>query len=229
MEESRAFGLEATYQPAPRFRLAAGLFRTDFDDLVIKMVTQSFQFQPTYQHANVPEARLDSLTLETRWDAADWVALRAAASWTEAENRTEGDVIPAIVDESNQPFTVDFVTPDIPYLPDRAGSLAVSFRPPRAGLTIELSTQYTGPILIQRYGATPDDVTFRRTPSFWIYNARATKRIVKMLDLFLGVDNIGDYLEEDLADREKDYTWGPLRGRYVYGGMTWRFDDRGSP
>lgn len=63
--------------------------------------------------------------------------------------------------------------------------------------------------------------TFVATPSYWVYNVRGEVRLWKGLALFGGVDNVGDYVQEWLNDPRYEYNWGPLRGRYYYGGLAY--------
>ena len=112
------------------------------------------------------------------------------------------------------------VSPDIPYVPEREGSLGVLLSHRRWGASLDVSMQYAGNMPIQQFSYPDALPTLTTTPSFRVYNARASKSIPGGVDLFLGVDNIGGYVQTDLADPTTDYTWGPLRGLYLYGGAT---------
>jgi outer membrane receptor protein involved in Fe transport len=65
----------------------------------------------------------------------------------------------------------------------------------------------------------PADV-FAKTPDFWIYNFSTRFRIYKGLSIFAGIDNITDEFQLWLDDPRYEYNWGALRGRYVYGGLS---------
>jgi outer membrane receptor protein involved in Fe transport len=223
MEESTVFGLEATYQPLPALQFIASAFHTDFDNLVVNMATYSESLVPTYQNVNVPEACYDSFGLELRWGAASWADIRASFTRTDADNRTPGDLIPVLYDDFGFPFLWEIVSPDIPYIPEEAGSLGLLLRHDRWGMSLDLSMQYAGSMTIQRFVYPDDQPLFTSTPSFRVYNIRASKAFKRGFDLFVGADNLGDYVQADLADPTTDYTWGPLRGTYVYGGVTYNF------
>jgi outer membrane receptor protein involved in Fe transport len=223
MERSTVLGVETTWQPSPSMQFTASVFQSDFEEHVISLVSWAERFVPVYQNANVPSARYRDLSVEARVDPAPWVAIRASASWIDAENRTPGDSIPVLLDYYGTPVSRPLTSEEIPYVPDRNASLSVVFRVPRHGLAFDLSAQHTGPRLIQRLVQFPYELpVFTGTPSFEVYNFRASKTIESGFEIFVGVDNIGDYIQKDLADPTTDYTWGPLRGTYVYGGVTFR-------
>lgn len=236
MEESRVYGLEATYQPIPEFKLKGSAFLSQFDDLLIKMAVQSSQYRPGYQNVNVPRARYESFAVEAEIDPVVWMTVKTSASWTDASNRTPGNEIPALIDVlGSGPTERIFVSERIPYVPERAGSVILQFRPSAGKLTIDASAQYTGTMLIQQFDAQTidelglDTVRFAEVPSFWITNLRLTGALPRGMQIFAGVDNLGDYVQPDLAWPSTDYTWGPLRGRYYYGGMSFHLGNGGMP
>ncbi|HKQ61076.1 MAG TPA: TonB-dependent receptor [Candidatus Polarisedimenticolaceae bacterium] len=231
MERSRSFGTEATYQPGPRLRLTGSVFVTDFRDLVVKLATLSYQFQPTYQNVNVPRARHTAWGLELGYQPKAWLDLRGAATWLDADNRTSADAIPALIDFFGTPVAKTFRSAETPYYADRRGSLTVGFSPARSGLRGAITALYTGSYLVQRFDETMPDFTlggsevqpgFVRTDPYWVVNLALSIRLAKAWTIFAGVDNIGDTVQSDLGDPHFDYDWGPLRGRYAYGGASYR-------
>lgn len=234
MESSRAYGVETTWQPGPKVRLNATVSLTDFDDLVVKLATLTFQYRPTYQNANAPKARFENLSLEGRWEAAKWLTVKGSYSWLSAENRSENDRVVALIDFFGTPFSRDYPMAKIPYRASRNGALGGDFRIPGAGTTFSLSMQYTGPMFIQTFDAdnpvvepgylseTQDFLV--RTPDFFLWNVRVEQRLPKGVFVYAGVDNLTDEFQNDLSDPRFDYNWGSLRGRYLYGGLGWTFD-----
>lgn len=227
MERSKVAGIEATYQPTPALQLTGTAFRSEFENLVVNMATWSEAYVPTYQNVNVPEARFKSLGFELRWDVASWANVRGSYSRTNATNRSPDDIVPVVYDFWGSPVEWWIVSPEIPFVPERDGSLGLLLRHRRWGASLDLSMQYAGKMPIQRFYYPDNQPTLITTPSFRVYNVRASKSLPGGVDLFLGVDNIGDYVQEDLADPTTDYTWGPLRGTYVYGGATYNFATKG--
>ncbi|RMF71481.1 MAG: TonB-dependent receptor [Acidobacteria bacterium] len=230
-ETSWSYGVEAIWQPSLAVQVTGSAFVNDFDDLAIKMITLSSRYQPTYQNVNVPDARYLSLGVQLRADVSRRVSLRGSYSLTEADNRTRGDVIPAIIlNQSNLPEEREFVSDEIPYVPRTSLVLGVDYTGPRSGFGASVTAQRNGTMLIQSFSpagfGSEDTIAFRRTEAFWIVNLRFSQRLRPGLELFVGADNIGRYVQSDLMDPSTDYTWGPLRGRYAYIGLAYSLDTR---
>ena len=234
-EQSESYGVEVTFQPSPRFRLGGSAFLTDFENRTLRMASLSYLFRPSYQNVNVPEVRHSTLAFDTRWEAAAWLSLDGSISWTEAENRTAGRAIPVLIDYANTPVWKAFTTADVPYTPTRRAAVAVRFTPPRTGLDIGLIAQHTGPMLIQElvqdFVGNPDlgfsEVhfdSFVSSDDYWVANLSLSRKFPNGLVLYGGVDNVLDYVQSDLGRPEHDTAWGPLRGRYVYAGIGYRYD-----
>jgi outer membrane receptor protein involved in Fe transport len=64
------------------------------------------------------------------------------------------------------------------------------------------------------------------TESFWVVNVNAAYDLRGGIALFAGIDNLNDYVQSTLGDEQFSHTWGPLRGRYVYAGVGYRFGER---
>ncbi len=230
MEESTSFGLEWTYQPDAKFRVGASAFFTDYDNMLANIAVLAYQYQPTYQNVNVPEARTTSFGFNVRFDATNWLTLRASATWLDAENRTPGGEIPALLDFFGNPNEYVFEDVDeIPYLTELTATLGADVRLSKRA-SASVTAQYTGEMLIQRFDAGFSGVIgselnqgFFPTDKHWVVNLYTSYDLGGGFSLFAGVDNIGDYIQEDLGIYTTDYNWGPLRGRYAYGGMTYRF------
>ena len=60
-----------------------------------------------------------------------------------------------------------FTSDKIPYVPERAGALSLQIRPPKYGLSFEISAQYTGPQLIQEFPQDGLPDTFVPTEAFY--------------------------------------------------------------
>jgi len=223
MEKSKVGGIEATYQPTPELQINASAFRTEFRNLVVNMATWSEAYVPTYQNVNVPDARFKSLGFELRWEVAPWANVRGSYSRTNAINRTPDGEIPVLYDVYGSPVEWWINYSEIPYVPEREGSLGVLFSHRPWGASLDISMQYAGNMPIQQFSYPDYQPTLISTRSYRVYNVRASKSIPGGVDLFIGVDNAGAFVQTDLADPTTDYTWGPLRGTYLYGGATFNF------
>jgi outer membrane receptor protein involved in Fe transport len=229
METSIAAGIEGIYQPGPALRLRAAASVTSFDNYVLKMITSSFFYRPTYQNANVPQARFSTLELDAAWTIARWIGMTGSISWLDAENRTAGDAVPVLIDTGGSgllAYTFHFDT--IPYVAKRNAALSLTVRPIRSGM-VSVRAAYTGPMLIQQMQASGASVIggtltdLYETPSFATLSIRYDQTLPKGIALYAGVDNALDFIETTLGKPRYNYNWGPLRGRYVYGGMSYSY------
>lgn len=227
-ERSVSLGFEATYQPTPDVKISASTFATDFDDHSVNLVTEAFLNRPIYQNVSVPEARIVNVGFEASARLTRWLSLKGSVSFIDAEQRSDGDIVPAILNRSNLPAPVSLILTEIPYVPERSAVAGVELRWPSIGLFVNVDSQYQGSMYVQDFSGLPPtdetvfDASLRETDSFWVTNVRATQPIYRGLELFVGVDNVTDYVQDDLRDPTTDYTWGPLRGRYVYAGLSYR-------
>jgi outer membrane receptor for ferrienterochelin and colicins len=234
LEQSRSLGIEATWQPEPRFKIGASAFVTDFDDLILNIATQSDQFTHTYQNVNLADARNRSLAVEARVQEPSWLTTSVSYTWLDPQNNTPNGEIHALLDFGGTPIPVTFSYDGVPYSTKARGALGLDFRAP-GGFTFSFTTQYTGPTLIQSFradGVAPD---LSETDAFFVTNFRTMKEFRNGLSLYFGVDNLLDYVQADgcdladstanpalvgcLGDPRFDYNWGPLRGRYSYAGV----------
>jgi outer membrane receptor protein involved in Fe transport len=69
------------------------------------------------------------------------------------------------------------------------------------------------------------------SPSFFLLNAQVTRSFFAGLDVYLGVENLLNFRQENpILDPsnpdgpyfDSSYLWGPVSGRMVYVGMRWR-------
>ena len=155
-------------------------------------------------------------------------------------------MIPVIIDFNNNIELREFHTSTIPFVNDRRGAASVTFTPPGTGLTVTANTQYTGPKQIQELldeldwvdmfpdGHPNADLGFSQilfddfveSEDFWVTGLSVAKAFTNGVSLFVGVDNITDYVQSDLGVKYRDHNWGPLRGRYYYTGLRYHFKRR---
>jgi outer membrane receptor protein involved in Fe transport len=232
-EKSLSVGFETEYQPSPDLSVAGSVFWTDFEDQTVKVVSQATRNLPTYQNVSFPETRYLSLDLQFNASLLRWLSFKASTTWIDAAQRSPGDEVPAYIDPGTQtPVFQRLVFPEVPYVAERTASLGFEMRWRRTGVVLNLDSQYKGSMYIQNFeelerSSLPPansrlETGLQQTPGFWVFNARLSKRLFQGVDLFAGVDNIGDYVQEDLINPATDYTWGPLRGRYIYAGLSYR-------
>jgi outer membrane receptor protein involved in Fe transport len=213
-ETGQTLGFEGAFQPSPDLRASVYVARSDFDQHILRLVGWSQFYIQTYALANVPEARADTAEVVLRWSPHRIVTLDASYSWVSFEN-TGDEIVTVLVTPPSftEPQEVPIPITRIPYVADRSGSLAATFDLPRRA-TVGLQAGYTGEMLIQQYDkllGLLDEM--RRTPSFWVVNIRFTVPLARRFDLFGAVNNLNDYVQDDLGDPSTDFNWGPLAGR----------------
>jgi outer membrane receptor protein involved in Fe transport len=223
-ETSEAYGFELTFQPDPGYKVAASYFLTDFDDLLIRLAPWSdTRLRRTYQSVNVTKARYNSFNVDFRFEISHHWMIKAAASTLDASNRSEDDAIVALVDYGSDDAGLPVVlhTKTIPFLADRRGALGANFTSTGGLVNVGISAAYTGSMLNQRFiknEAEPQE--FVPTADFWVVNLTGSKAFKNGLTIFGGLDNIFDYVQDDIDNPQFDYNWGPLRGIYYYVGIS---------
>ena len=229
MEASTSVGIEGIYQPGPKLKIGAAAYVTSFDNYVLNMISSSFFFRPTYQNTNVPHARFATLALDAKWTIASWIELKGSIMWVNPANTTDEGAIPVSIDTGGSvllPYT--FYSSEIPYVARRAAALGIAVRPIRSG-TLSVTGAYTGPMLIQQMKASGNSVIggtltdFFATPAFGVLNLRYDQELPKGITLYAGLDNATDFIETTMGNPQFSYAWGPLRGRYLYGGLGYRY------
>lgn len=241
-ETGRSFGLEAIYQPSPRLRTSAYLASTEFEDHFLRMVGWSRLFIQTYLLGNISQTRADTAEFLVRWSPTQLVTLDGSIGWLSHQNTGDRNVslpFAAGLNAAVQCTDMQAAAGDceqievpidrVPYQPERTGSLAVNFSLPQA-LSLSVQASYTGSMLIQQFGdssvlgdgnhLSPD---LRPTASFWLVNFSFEMPVGRQIELVGGVDNLTDFLQDDLGDPTTDFNWGPLAGRSWRMGVRYRY------
>lgn len=246
LETSRAVAFDAQWQPNATIRVGLYAHRTELDDHIVRMVATSLIGVQTYALGNFPEARYQGVTLTSRLRLMQ--GFNADISLTALQADSTGG--PAVVYHflpigPSQLYRHEIPFDRVPYTARRSGTLQLGYNAPTGKWDGLVQAQYQGSMPIQHWFASFNDVSsgacslfgpggvdpqlclkngLQDTPDFWVYNARFSLRLAKWLRLNGGVDNLGDYVQSDLLDPTNDYNWGPIRGRYFYGGLTFTVD-----
>lgn len=244
-ERGTTIGLEGVYQPSPALRVSAYAARSDFDDYLLRMVGSSFFFIQTYTLGNIPSAEAETAEIALRWTPVSRLTFNASIGWLSFFNRGDTNVPISVTPLfRSEPVLIPIPIGRIPYQPVRTGSISAALSLPR-GVVLNASTSYTGTMLIQQFqedpltprtviGTAPDGTEvpvqtllldeMRETPGFWLVNFSLTVPLKHGLELFGGIDNVTDRIQNDLGDPTRDYNWGPLAGRSWRLGLTYRLD-----
>ncbi len=222
-EKSRNYLLEADISPAAWLKIRPSVFRNETTNYIQKLVWALFpNYVFSYTQVNYPEATIQGGELSAEMRFWDRLSISLDGSYLSAE----AEPIGVSFSFYGQPLAL-FDLPnggEIPMLPKAQGSGRVQWDDPKTGLKLSAEAQYTGSMFIQHgtfgVGIGSAALEFVETPSYWVYNARAEKRVWKGLAVFAGVDNISGEVQLYLNDPRYEYNWGPLRGRYYYGGLS---------
>jgi outer membrane receptor protein involved in Fe transport len=227
-ETAWTYGFEGIYQPSPTFKISLYLAQTDFDDYILRLAAQSQIYVQAYTNANIPSARSRVAEIVARWTPIPALTFDASYGILNFENT--GDEMVTIrynpfssPDLETKPIPID----QIPYKPEDTGSFGVNWTiAPR--LSVLLQASYTGAQLIQQfeYLEPPRYTTrdlllddLREVPSFWLVNFSFAAPLSPGFEVVGGIDNINDYVQEDLGDPTRDYNWGPLTGTAYWAGV----------
>ena len=106
--------------------------------------------------------------------------------------------------------------------PDSYGYLTLMLRPAR-NWDLNITGNYTGPMLVQHYAGWIEEDVAQKTQSFFDMGARVAYNIRLYtdanLELFGGMKNIFNSYQSDFdqgADRDSGYVYGPLQPRSIY-------------
>ncbi|MFN7967126.1 MAG: TonB-dependent receptor [Acidobacteriota bacterium] len=234
-EQAWTYAFEAGYQPSPELKLSGYVAQTSFDEHVIQLVAESAFYRQIYGNTNVPKARARTLEFAGKWTPITPLTLDASIGWLVFRNTGDQNVAITYRPFFGGPTALETRTlpiDRIPYRPSRSASVGVAWTLPR-GISLRGSGAYTGPQLIQQYAAwDPMSVNptklllndLREVPDFWLWNLGLTAPLGKYIEIQAGIDNIGDYIQEDLGDYTRDYNWGPLTGRSWRLGLKFHLD-----
>ena len=218
---SRNYLLDLDIVPRPWVKIRPAIFYSTIDNYIQKVIWADFpNYIPSYTQVNYPDVTVQGAELALEFRPVDRFSFGAQWSYVDAE--AADDLVELTIGSSSVPI---FSLPEgrIPYLPQDSGSAFVKWDDTKSGLQFLATAQYTGSMEIQylEQNFAIGVPTFVATPSYWVYNVRGEVRLWKGLALFGGVDNVGDYVQEWLNDPRYEYNWGPLRGRYYYGGLAY--------
>lgn len=123
----------------------------------------------------------------------------------------------------------DFNSKEFFRTPDSYGYISMSFKTKKL-INLDISGEYTGPMLAPHYAGYIDKDRLEETPSFWVLNLRLYRKINITgnygVTAFLGGHNIFDSYQKDLdkgVDRDSGYVYGPAKPRSFYLGFEFSF------
>lgn len=216
-EVSRNVLLDADYVPYSWLKIRGSLFRSDFNDFLQKMAVFSApSYHPLTVTFNYGDFALEGAEISTEMRFRN--GLSYGLDWTHLHTSNDE---PITVFLANSEF-YDLPAGQIPLHPENQGSAFVRWEDEEHDLEVSAQGQYTGSMSVQIIPEIGFVTEFRDTRSFRVYNLRVEKGVYRGLSVFAGVDNITDEYQDWLDDPSNEYQWGPLRGRYYYGGISFQ-------
>jgi outer membrane receptor for ferrienterochelin and colicins len=227
-EVSRNILMDIDYVPRQWLKLRGSYFYSDFKDFIQKVISYvNAYYIPNFQQVNYQDVTFEGgeISLEMRF--FDHFSYGFEFTRLRAMSDEPLKIFPfsGLPDDSPYkvflaPINYDLPPGKTPYHPWRQGSAFMKWDDQKRGINISAQAQYTGSMIIQKLEEHEGFANFlAETPDFWVYNFSTKFRIYKGLSLYAGIDNITDEYQLWLDDPRYEYNWGPLRGRYYYGGL----------
>ena len=222
-EFSRNYLLDLDYVPFRWWHLRGTAFKNDYEHYLQKMAMVAFDYTPSYLVANYSRFQLKGVEIATDFRFLEGrLSFGAVASHLRVESEhpivASADIL---LNEEVGKWSLQLPTGMIPFVPKNQASAFVKWDDNEAGWRASVEAMHTGPMKIQllpRYGFVTE---YASTPGFWLVNMKGSKRFGERFALFGGIDNLTQKVQSHLADPAYEYNWGPLRGRYVYMGLSY--------
>jgi outer membrane receptor for ferrienterochelin and colicins len=126
--------------------------------------------------------------------------------------------------------TIDSVLVDRLLLNRYKGLVTLSYATKFDKWKFDITSQFNGSARISPQSKMPEIVRkdYNRTPQYYIINAQITKKFKKYVDVYLGVENLLNFVQTDPITEpfipyhthfDTSMVWGPIVGRVIYGGM----------
>lgn len=214
-EKSISFNLGTDYS-TEKFTINGNLFRTDLQDKIgfIDAGAESKRLGYTYEWGNIGKAYTQGIELGLRALLVRDLVFDFNGAYTDAqyEDKREDWV------ESHPEYAED--SKNIPRVPKITGGVTLSYNPDNWNLV--LNANYTGRMYIDYYQE--DDIEqpgskIVHTPDFYVVNAKIARSFSNGINLFAGVKNMFDYVQEERHPDDAAFMFAPYTGRIIYAGV----------
>lgn len=215
MESAWNFGMSASHSFTLDFRpghLSADVFHTSFDEQVVVDVDD----HPGHAHLYNLEGKSysTSFQIEGSWEALKRFDVKAAYRFLDVKTEHHIGLLPKHLMAKHRGFL------NLAY---------TTTRRPGGHWVGDLTVQHTSAQRLPNTAPNPEGLQLDDfSPAFQIVHAQLTRRFKGNLDIYLGVENLLDFKQEDpilAADDpfgpffDSGLTWGPVFGRTVYLGV----------
>lgn len=201
-ERSVGGNLVAEYHPGD-IALTAGLFRTDLRDMIQERLVgyDTLQRLRTYQYRNVGAIISQGFELNAQTRPFAGFSFRGGYTFTDARDRDTGE--------------------ELVYRSRHAANWQLAYGNEPLAAQLALAGELVGsmPTQERHHGElTPGPVS----PTYTLWNVKATKRLGTALELSAGVDNLLGYVQSGWFVEDVPL-WGPSRGRAFNAGVRFSF------
>jgi outer membrane receptor protein involved in Fe transport len=220
-ERAWSYQGQVEWKPTPDQRFTTTAFWTDFTDYHEKVVYSSNGFIPYYKKENIQDARVRGLDFvhDMRFKG-DLINV----GWTWTITDADGEYTYPGSERNPEMWKIQ----GLRYIPKHAASAYFRYNHVGRGTQFNADLSYTSSMSHFRLGKEGDDFGTRLEDEPWQFlesedfvqlSLYFEQRIGKKgWSAYVGVNNVTDYIMPDLGEFESSYDWGPIQGRYIYGG-----------
>jgi outer membrane receptor for ferrienterochelin and colicins len=190
-------------------------YRTDFQNQVVVDLDKNPQAVSFYNLKGISYS--NSVQVEVQYSPAKRLELRTAYRFYDVKTTYFGTLLSRPLVAKHRAFA------NIAY-------------PTRNSWKIDFTANWNGPKRIPSTASNPENYRFEEySPGFFIFNCQLSKSVGKpekqWLDLYMGVENVGDFRQNQAIISndspfgpyfDSSLVWGPITGRMVYAGVRYK-------
>lgn len=210
-EKSFSYSLTADYTHSD-YSASLNVYRTELSDAIAfaEATPDIEEMGYTYQWENIDDAYVMGAELNGSLALADQLVL--AARFELFEGRYD-DARP---DWVGTPYEAD--SRNVSRYPVTSGGLKIEFSPADWGFVVE--ADYNGKMYIDlAEPADPSATKIHQTEPYVTVNSKISRRLYDRFNVYIGVDNLSDYTQEEKHIDDAAFMYAPVYGRLIYGGM----------
>jgi len=199
------------------FRAGASIFRTAIKDKIVFLSPEEEPIPPGYdfKYSNVGNAYTQGFEL-----SLGGLAFNYLLDYDMNVVYTDARLNKPRYTRENYPTDNDGwkYSDRIPRSPEWTGDVAVTLKPRRWRLMLDLS--YTGSMFIDHcHEEDAGNLIIEKTDPFVLVNAKVTRLLSRKLQVFVGARNLLNYTQPRRDRTDSAYIYAPLIGRLIYAGM----------
>ena len=214
-EKSRSFGLSLDYQ-SPKLGVNLNLYRTDLMDRIdFSEADEDIEaLGYTYQWKNIDDGFTMGIEIGANVAPVEHLVLSAGFEFNKSEyDNPREDWIGTKWESESKRFS---------RYPATSGTFKIEYD--RLGWNLAMDASYKGRMYIDLLEpADENDIKIKQTESFVLLNAKVSKMLFDRYKAYLGVKNLGDYIQKEKHVDDATFMYAPVYGRLIYGGFEVNF------